>query len=48
MMKHDPSYDEKDVRRFGLGGLDDEVKYNQLVKYSNLFVQASKWINIVK
>jgi hypothetical protein len=45
MMTEDPWYDEDDVRRHGLGGLEREKKYNKLNKYIPDYMQVMKWLN---
>lgn len=45
MMKEDPWYDEDDVRRHGLGGLEREKKFNKLVNYIQDYKQVMKWLD---
>jgi hypothetical protein len=45
MMKEDRCYDQDDVRRHGLGGLDREKKFNKLQAYVTDYELVMKWLN---
>lgn len=44
MMKEDPWYDQDDVRRHGLGGLEREKKIDKLINYLPDYDLVIKWL----
>ena len=45
MMKEDQWYDQNEVERHGLQGLDDEISYNKYIDYIKMHEDAERWIN---